>query len=325
MRDNEQNWSNYWQGRDAHAEALVGIEKSHELAEFWKNALGGFDNNAEILDLACGAGSVLRHASSLGFANLSGVDISEHAINTMLEEFPNAKGYVAGVDDTNLASGSFDIIVSQFGFEYAGDLARQKKTCIEIARLLKEGGKFIALCHIKDGAISDEVALHLSQIKNIENTGFINAAKKLFTALDAVEKSASSLAAAGYRSALEKLEKPREELIAFIANNSGQIQSLAAHLLAGTGELFERRKAYDLSDITGWLDGMQSEINAYKGRMASQKHASLGEDDITRLQAVLHKHGMQCDKARTLTMENDDKPAAWILQAQKQAQKQAQN
>ena len=326
--DNSDNWSNYWQGRANKAsdtwsgeawvgEAWVGIEQNTQLDAFWAKAFKDRDQQIAILDLACGAGSVLRHADRLGFSNLNGLDISEHAIKTMQERFNMAKGIVASVANTGLNDGSFDMIVSQFGFEYAGDIEAQKDTCQEIARLLKPKGEFVALCHIKDGAISDEVQLHLRQIETIENTDFIKASKTVFRALDRLENHADEQAANLYNQAVTNLAQPREKLNEFIAKSAGQIQALAKHLLMGTAQLFEKRKAYNLDDIIGWLDGMEAEIRAYKGRMRSQQNAAISEQGIEELSQALSEAGLKCTEIEKLFLEQDSKPSAWVLQAEK--------
>jgi len=59
-----QDWSNYWQGRVASESgvALVGagIETDAEIAAFWDGILSDLAQSAKVLDLACGAGWIIR-------------------------------------------------------------------------------------------------------------------------------------------------------------------------------------------------------------------------------------------------------------------------
>jgi len=56
--------------------------------------------------------------------------------------------------ETNQEIGSFDVVASQFGFEYADPI----KAAGEAARLLKPDGQFLALAHSRDSAIEAEVS-----------------------------------------------------------------------------------------------------------------------------------------------------------------------
>lgn len=72
MTDNEHDWSNYWQGRNATDQASdealvgVGIENDAKLSEFWQECFSELKPEYEVLDMACGAGSVLKHAKKNG-------------------------------------------------------------------------------------------------------------------------------------------------------------------------------------------------------------------------------------------------------------------
>ena len=319
---NKTDWSNYWQGRTAtesgDAMVGVGIERSAELAKFWEAQLEGSTADAKILDLACGAGSVLRHAYRLGFNNLTGIDISEDAINAMKAAIPGAIGFVSPVNAMPFDDKSYDLIVSQFGFEYAGNETHVLATAQEIARLLNPGGKFVAVCHVKDGGIEREVAGHLSAISKLENCGFVETSRTLFEAVfkfeaDASEENKTALGQAG-----DALARPREQLLAWLQAGpigGDQIRQLGQHLYSGAMDLYDRRQAYALEDITGWLDGMQFEINAYKGRMASMKSAALDQARGEAILSNLENAGFKAAPLAHLFLSGDDEPAAWILKA----------
>ncbi len=324
---NKQDWGNYWQGRtgnsrtgDNSGEALVGvgIEHNKKLAEFWTSCFEGLNKNSKILDMACGAGSVLRHAKANGFTNLGGVDISNEAVSAMQREFPNAAGIVAPVDCTGLLDASYDLVVSQYGFEYAGSNRQVLTAAREMARLVTNKGQFIALCHIKEGGIEQEVSGHLRDIKNMTKPGFIAASKALFLALDAAEKFPSLATKTAYEKAAQALAEPRDKLIAWINTRQGsdsEIHTLGQHLYSGTIDLFTRRKAFLLDDIIDWLDGMQSEIDAYKGRMQSMRQSALSENEARNILAVFEGVGFKTYKPEQFYLAGDDKPAAWILRA----------
>ena len=129
------DWSNYWQGR-THSKGGdvlegVGIEHSAKLKNFWKNTFS-HETASVILDLGCGAGSALKWADHLPSAHLIGIDISYAALCVAREKIKNLNVYVASADQLPFRDNSIDLIVSQFGFEYAGP-----DTASEIHRALK--------------------------------------------------------------------------------------------------------------------------------------------------------------------------------------------
>jgi len=321
-KQHEIDWSNYWQGRTAEqvgdSMVGVGIERSTELASFWEKELLGLGKTDQLLDLACGAGSVLRHAQGLGVGKLSGIDISADAIAAMQKAIPDAKGFVGPVDAMSFEDHSYEMVVSQFGFEYAGSAKNVLNTAREIARILKPGGKFAAICHVKDGGIENEVTGHLVAIADLERCGFIDAARDVFETAFALEKEQNDETHAAFQKASQALSGPRDQISAWLQTGQAkdnQILQLGKHLHVGTIDLFNRRKAYELEDITGWLDGMQYEIDAYKGRMASMRTAALDKPACKAILDVLAGAGFSKSEPEHLFMAGDSEPAAWILKA----------
>ena len=322
---NKADWSNYWQGRTAvnAGDALVGgggvgIEQSTELADFWHSELHGFETDISVLDLACGAGSVLRHAHKMGFTNLAGIDISDAAIAAMQSTITGAIGIVGPVDKMPLKDNHYDLVVSQFGFEYAGEEKAVLNTAKEAVRILKPHGKFVAVCHIEGGGIDKEVGIHLAAINDLEATGFVQASKDFFIALNADETHPGDKNKQAFERASQALAAPRDALTKWLSQGLAgdeQIKQLGQHLFAGAADLFARRHAYALEDITGWLDGMQYEIDAYRGRMSSMQKAALNEKTCEAILDVFRQDGYEPLSPQSLHFGNETLPAAWILKA----------
>lgn len=302
-----ENWSNYWQGRTAGESGAalvgVGVENDTDIGAFWDDALSGFDKTAPLLDLACGAGSVVRRAEISGFTDITGADISEAAIVALNEACPSAKGVVCPANETPFQDGAFKVVVSQFGFEYAGALNASS----EIARLVAPGGVFIALAHKSGSAIEQEVMEKRAEAEAIKNTGFTDAAKALFT----VDKTGGT--DADFATALEKFRGPQDTLLN-IAKSAG---GLSAHLYQGTQQLYERRANYNLEDITGWLNGMAAEVEAYVGRMQSMSEAALTGKELDDVYAVFAKAGFKCQEPDTFYTGPQKEPIAWIIKAER--------
>lgn len=303
------DWSNYWEGRTGSQAGAalvgVGIENDVEISAFWDEVLTGFKPGSRMLDLACGAGSVIRSADAAGFSNLTGADISSGAIAALGQAFPAARGVVAPADATGLDAGSFDLIVSQFGFEYAGAV----KTAPEIARLLAPSGTFTALVHKTGSAIEAEVSEKRAEAQAIMDTQFVQAAKTLFKA-DSQQgnEPAFNAAAQNFR--------PAQGALLEIAREK---EGLAAHLYSGTQTMFQQRQAYELEDILAWLDGMDAEITAYRGRMQSMVQAAQSEADVKALGKALEAAGLICEPPDIFCTGFEQDELAWIIRAGKAA------
>ncbi|NBC12448.1 MAG: methyltransferase domain-containing protein [Gammaproteobacteria bacterium] len=304
----EMNWSRYWTGRTAAAtgEALAGarIEHDRALARFWQSVFAEAPGEARIIDLACGAGSALKAAQAAGLASLTGVDVSADAISALEAAIPGSRGVVASACETGLDEGSFDFVVSQFGFEYAGAMAAAR----EAIRLAAPGAQFIAIAHKEASPIGDECRANLARTDAIIETGFVAAARELFAAVYSGRADSFERAASRFRA-------PQDRLAALCRNDAAHRNGLAGHLYAGTQRLYERRAAYRLDDITGWLDGMEAEIMAYAGRMNSMLEAALDEETAGQVLREFERAGWSAGAAKEFCLDDDNRPVAWQLSA----------
>ena len=304
MSDATPAWDNYWQGRGGDgAGALTGIEHDAELAAFWTNALQDADRSAPLLDLACGAGTVLRHASELGFADLTGADLSSAALAALTRALPGVKTVTCSAAATPFDDGAFATITSQFGFEYAGAEAAGA----EIARLLQPGGQFIAVAHMAGGAIHTEVEGHHKACRTILESGYIDKSKFLFS-----EVFAGNIAAIAQAQTV--MAEAREAVFGLTIPGR---QSLASHLTKGAAQLWDNRDRYALADILGWFDGIEAQRAAFEQRMASMLDAALDETGVGSLQAVFKAAGLETTPEMRLQLGGED--AAWVLKAARPA------
>ncbi|MEL8055267.1 MAG: class I SAM-dependent methyltransferase [Pseudomonadota bacterium] len=295
----EASWSQYWQGREGDTTgALTGVESDRELQEHWARVLSDGSRDAAFLDLACGAGTVLKQAATLGYTNLTGLDVSSEAIAVLQSDLPAAKTVTASASETGLPDASYDIIVSQFGLEYASANAALP----EAARLIAPGGRIETVMHMTGGAIEAEVKGHADHCAALLESGFFEKVSALFRGAyenDTANAQALMDDAATAQARVSGLVKPNE-------------RSLAAHLLSGTAQLWEKRAAYALEDVTGWLSGMKAEIEAYKARMESMIAAALSAEELERCVGILKEQGFSV-KAEALSLSGAD--AAWVLSA----------
>ena len=131
-----------------------------EIARLWQGWLADLPDGSRILDVATGNGIVLAHAAGAARARglrfeLTGVDLADIDPPRYLRNLDPAlraavfRGGVAA-EALPFTDGSFDVVVSQYGIEYA-DLER---ALAEIARVLVPGGALVWLAHAADSEIA---------------------------------------------------------------------------------------------------------------------------------------------------------------------------
>ena len=266
-----------------------------------------------MLDLACGAGAALKAAARAGLTDLTGLDMVADAIVSLQRELPQARGVVAPANRTGLTDDRFDLVVSQFGFEYAG----AEETAHEVARILAPGGRFAALCHYADGAIAQECRGRIDQLREIADSEYIPRAKALFRATYATmsatteEEAARAVSVANEKS--DAFKPALQRLIAVAQDN--RLNGLAGHLYQGAAQLFERRSAYALADVEGWLDGMQGELDAYAGRMHSMVASALDARQVEAVLEIFKQAGFEPAPPEEVKLSGSDLPSAWFLRA----------
>ena len=320
--DHAQDWNNYWQGRSAKASgnALlgVGIENNDVLTTFWQKIFNEKSKSTKIVDFACGAGSVLTHANEMGFSDLTGIDVSKNAIDVLKAKLPKVSGVVGAVDKTPFDTASFDMVVSQFGFEYAGGAEAIISTATEMTRILKPGGQIVLVAHIDGGAIASGCQRSLEQIALIQESGFFQSAADTFTAIYKAQESSKASDKAAMTNAMSNLNQAAQPIMTWLKRpgaSQNEFARFAAHLLDSTHKLLVKHKNYALVDCVSWLNNMKAEVLAYEGRMSSMTGAAISDDLVSQIQNVFESQGLSASPPEKLYFKAGDLPAAWVLKA----------
>lgn len=320
--DHAQDWNNYWQGRSAKASgnALlgVGIENNDVLTTFWQEVFNEISKSTKTIDFACGAGSVLTHASEMGFSDLTGIDVSKNAIDVLKAKLPKVSGVVGAVDKTPFDTASFDMVVSQFGFEYAGGPEAIISTATEMTRILKPGGQIVLVAHIDGGAIASGCQRSLEQIALIQESGFFKSATDTFSAIYKAQESSKASDKDAMTNAMSNLNQAAQPIMTWLKRpgaSQNEFARFAAHLLDSTHKLLVTHKKYALVDCVSWLDNMKAEVLAYEGRMSSMTGAAISEDLVSQIQNVFESKGFNASRPEKLYFKAGDLPAAWVLKA----------
>jgi len=322
LSDHAQDWNNYWKGRSAQTsgDALlgVGIEDNDILTDFWQNIFSNMPKSTQLIDFACGAGSVLKQAKMAGLSNLTGIDVSKNAIDVLKTKIPSAIGYVGPVTKTPFQANSFDMVVSQFGFEYAGGASEIIEAVKEMDRILRPKGAVVLVTHIEGGAIESGCQQSLEQITHVLKSGFLDNAKKCLIAVNKAHENSTEHHKQALDQSMSALNVSAEPLMTWLKghnNPNNEFARFTYYLLESSHKLISQSQKYHLNDSLLWLENMRSEILAYEGRMASMIRAAMNEDIIAQVFDIFRQKKRNIRAAEKLYFKIGHAPAAWILRA----------
>ena len=176
-KHNEEDWEGFWRNTREAAAYRSGAPQQAVLEQFW----GGFFGRtvpmfpgARILELACGNGvvacSALEAVRTAGLPDVMvcGLDRSASGLVDLRRRLPSAYPVNADVLKAPFRDGVFDLVVSQFGVEYAGSSA-----VAEAARLVAPGGVLAAILPLKGGEIYNECQNNLLAMQALERCKFL--------------------------------------------------------------------------------------------------------------------------------------------------------
>lgn len=297
-------WSDYWQTESAAGEVFVDKngEKHKALGEFWRHCLDSLPEGTSIVDLASGAGSIFADLSRSKQFDLHAADLSPEALSKLKERLPQVQTKVCSASALPYSDGTFDIVVSQFGIEYAGQAG-----FIEAARVVKKGGYIHVLCHIEDGYIDSKNKSELHGAQLVKELAFI---EKAIAVTDASFQQNQALLKKTFDQFVAV-----EPLLADYVNNS--TQGIHHHLYHGFKTLFIKREAYSKQDILSWLEGMQKQVDESIIRLSEMRKAASSADDMKEITSKLTAMGMKELKCEPFLLPDHQLPVAWYLSSTK--------
>jgi SAM-dependent methyltransferase len=310
-------WDEYWRRTCEAAAYKEGGPQDEVLARFWtsffKDALSR-NSALRLLDLACGNGAVTRFALDVVRASerktpaVVGVDNSFAALKDLGKRFPFVFAVVSDAKRTPFKDGLFDVVVSQFGVEYAGIEAIE-----EAARLVARDGVLAAILHLKGGAIDRECATNLQAILELQRCGMLPAAKAAFRAgFAAAHQRGSKSEFRRAHSTLAAAAKQVEEILR--SYGDGVAGGVVRRLHADIVDMYRQAGAYDPTEIANWVDNMARETEAYAGRMSSMVRAAIDDTGLAEIVRRVSSRGLSVRIREKLEMGvTRREPAAWVL------------
>ena len=304
-------WDTYWRGTHENAAHREGGPQEPVLSGFWTDFFRrelALRADPAVLDLACGNGAVTGHARSVA----PGLQVycSDYSLSALLElerRHPGCTCLVADAARLPLAAASFDLVVSQFGLEYAGEAALG-----EAAALLAPGGVLALLIHVHEGGIYRECELNRDVLRELQALEVLPLARAAFAAGFALNRGECTpetfkQAERAFTPAVRGLEQLLRD------RGPAAAGGLPQRLYQDIAHMYRRMSAYEPADILQWLSGMQGELQAYTGRMQSMLDAAWREDRLDAATGKLLARGFRLLQRDQLTVPGHALPAAWRM------------
>lgn len=302
-------WKNFWNHLDESGDVCTGaaeLMQSHWDAEL--RPLLANTRDVAIADLACGSGVVGRSARAIaeesgGSAKLTFVDVAAAA----LEKVRSLAGehgdtfIEASLLDLSLAPSSQDIVVSQFGLEYAG-----LEAFSVAAELVRPGGHLIVMSHVKNGAVWDECASDRLALNAVLEPDVLERVERL------VDETDTDRRMAGEQALADQLGNIQRQIEGQNGGGVDYVQKLLPDLL----RLYVRRAAYDRIQITSWLTAQREKVTSFRDRMVSMVDAALSEEDIKAVFGRLDGAGLSNKSCKLQSGLSGDRPMAWLIKAE---------
>lgn len=306
------NWDVYWHGTHENAAHQEGGAQDAVLAQFWGELFQRHMVRGEpqhLLDLACGNGAVTGFALQVAPQTVTAccLDYSVSAVLELQKRYPGTLCVAADTLHAPFANGSFDMVCSQFGIEYAG-----VDSISEAARLVAPQGILAAILHLRNGAIYKECAQNLRAIVAIQESGLLPEAHNTFNAGFALNAGTGDVTA--FKTA-ERAFAPKIKSLEGILRDMGSdvAAGLPQQLYRDIAHMYRRMSAYAQEDVIAWIEGMIRELAAYNGRMSSMIDAAMDERDMQRVEKQVAAHGLTLKFRRILKMGAKPEPGAWVL------------
>lgn len=304
-------WTDFWQAGSI-TTFMGRFTQNYDgvILEFWRTVFDRQSDAANIVDLATGNGALALLASQYSEAKkksfvVTGVDYATTNPKEMLKkrgfgEALESIKFLPGtlLEKTGLPKHSFDLVCSQFGFEYA----QAGEAVAEVDRLLKTGGSmFAAMLHVEGSVIMEQAQEGIRQVMQCRKSSLVAEAEQLLAAVAAAKERGddptTDPACVARRESTNVLTGKLHS-----AQNQYKDPGQIAFFLSSVMALFDQRKSgqLDLQSKLTLLHKIQPESEKYLQRMRDMISSALSDEEIGILETALKTGGADIESSETV-------------------------
>ncbi|WP_374765261.1 class I SAM-dependent methyltransferase [Yunchengibacter salinarum] len=313
-------WEDYWQSGHLACCLADDLRAGYDgpLASHWRSVFQDMPDGARILDLATGNGGVAmiaadvaamtgRHFTVTG-VDLARIDPARHA--PQCRDRLAAITFQGGVDVTDLPmpDASVDLVVSQFGVEYAP----LDRALDQALRVLAPGGRLHCVLHAGNGRAEQAAERDLALLDTITRMPLHANLRRALDAVTTLRRDGGAACQAAADEAVHAFIESLEALNGLLAHypNHGTIMTLGRKLMA----LFEAQESEPPASLMPKIDASEKALTALAARLSMLRDAALSADDMRTVKARLEGHGCHVSARPLLHPEGGD-TLAWTLNA----------
>ncbi|NMP17565.1 class I SAM-dependent methyltransferase [Thalassotalea sp. Y01] len=301
-------WSQYWQQGHltSFGEDIKG-NYSGPLKQVWQALFAPLNESHRVLDIATGNGALVSLLYDDNIQNslpaVDAIDLAKLQIeSSLLTRSETTKFYDhVNAEELPFTDDFFDLIVSQFGIEYAN----WNKTLVHVARCLKPGGKAQFVVHNSESTIvKPNSAILKMNIELAKRGGPIDTLKSLCQTLQKQGKGAPL--AEKHRNKLNKIMNKlvQQDEYAFKATNF--------HMLARSC----MQSISQIEQVNSLFSGFESERKGSVERLSDLINAAVDDKQKRRITQLIAVNGLKLELFEVVYNEQN-LPLAWQIQLEK--------
>jgi ubiquinone/menaquinone biosynthesis C-methylase UbiE len=292
MNSNDSSqWSSFWrQGFITTFGASKPNNYDGVVQEFWFKHFAGLPNGARVLDIATGNGAIATLAADFSsqFAKnfaITATDLAE--VNDEIIHGSSAQDARQNIrfishmpcEQQPFEDNSFDLVTSQFGFEYSNT----ELTLGEVRRVLKPGGKFAAISHhVESGLIENsrkELEVYQSALDELDLFGLFR--KYLVIAGDLSGSQQQFTQAIKKASPYSRKINEAVELFRQRHPNN----ECASQMVNAISHFARNARNTEYKVLMAEVRAAEQDFNFARARLRDMLDASLGEEQIGKLKS----------------------------------------
>jgi ubiquinone/menaquinone biosynthesis C-methylase UbiE len=309
-------WSVFW--RQGHSTTFGDYFKGGydgAVAEWWQQYVDDIGTDAVIVELGCGNCSLLpllvqskKPVKYIG-VDLAAIDVSDVAKQGLDESRVDVVLHSqTPAEKVPEPDGSVDIVASVFGIEYS-DLDRSLG---EVQRLLKPGGRFVALLHHSGSVVTTMSRKALSEYDPVDLESTVAALRTISKARD----ETPVLANLKHNREAEQARAEINRLASKYLNDTNPNTANATMFELMTNALkFFKMMGASSEDRRRFIDFLETEHNASSQRFQQMVAVAFDEGGLGHLAVKLENLGF--GSVRTDVVHTNDDILAWELCAEK--------